>query len=186
VLDSILSLTLPQELTVVIIGAMPVAELRLALPVALNLFGFNWYYALFLSVLGNMLPVPVLLLLWKGLSKLLYKIPFMRKPLDRHFKKMRAKSEAIGKYKFWGMLVFVAVPLPFTGAWTAAFVATILGMKFSTAFWSIFGGVFVAGLIVMALSLLGWTGAVIAVIGAVLIAGWNLRSKKEGKVETVR
>lgn len=173
-LDAILSLDFPRDLTVIIIGSMPVLELRGSLPVAMNVFNLPWHYALFLSILGNMLPVPILILFWRSVRVLLYKIPFMRKPVDRHFEKMKAKSETIGKYRFWGLLVFVAVPLPFTGAWTAAFVSSILGMKFWAALLSIFGGVVVAGLIVMTLSLMGWTGAAIAIAAVALIIGWRL------------
>jgi uncharacterized membrane protein len=183
-LDAILNLNLPRELIVILIGATPIFELRGALPVAINIFGFTWYYALFLSILGNMLPVPLLLLFWNVFSRLLSRISIFQKPLNWLFERTQRQSATIGKYKFWGLLVFVAVPIPLTGAWTASLVAVVLGMKFWLAFWSIFGGVIVAGVIVMALSLMGWPGLAIAVIGFVTITVWSLRQNRKRNVET--
>jgi uncharacterized membrane protein len=177
-LERFLALNLPKELIVIIIGAIPIFELRGALPVAINVFGFSWYYSLFLSILGNMLPVPFLLLFWEGFSRLLSHVSFFKRPLDWVFERTRRQSATIGKYKFWGLLVFVAVPIPLTGAWTASLVAVVLGMKFWPAFASIFGGVIVAGVIVMALSLMGWTGAIIATVGFVAITLWGLLRNK--------
>jgi uncharacterized membrane protein len=173
-LDAILNLTLPRELIVILVGATPIFELRGALPVAINIFGFPWYYALFLAITGNMLPVPILLLFWDLFSRLLSRVSFFEKPLNWLFERTRRQSKTIGRYKFWGLLVFVAVPLPFTGAWTASLVAVVLGMKFWPAFWSIFGGVLVAGVIVT-LTLMGWWGVAIAVIGLVALTVWSFR-----------
>jgi uncharacterized membrane protein len=177
-LDEMLALALPKDLIVVLIGTLPIFELRGALPVAINLFGFPWYYALFLSILGNMLPVPFLLLFWDGISNFLVRIGIFQRYLKWLFQRTRRQSFNIAKYKFIGLLVFVAVPVPFTGAWTASLVAIVLGMKFWPAFWSIFGGVIVAGVIVMALSLMGWPGAVIAVIGLIAVTAWSLWKNK--------
>jgi uncharacterized membrane protein len=174
-LDAFLNLTIPRELIVILIGATPIFELRLALPAAINYLSFTWYSALFLSVVGNMLPVPFLLLFWNMFSRLLSRVSFFEKPLNWLFERTRRQSKTIGRYKFWGLLVFVAVPLPFTGAWTASLVAVVLGMKFWPAFWSIFGGVLVAGVIVTALALMGWWGVAIAVIGLVALTIWSFR-----------
>jgi uncharacterized membrane protein len=182
-LDEMLALALPKDLIVVLIGTLPIFELRGALPVAINLFGFPWYYALFLSILGNMLPVPFLLLFWDGISNFLARIGIFQRYLKWLFQRTRRQSFNIAKYKFIGLLVFVAVPVPFTGAWTASLVAIVLGMKFWPAFWSIFGGVIVAGVIVMALSLLGWLGAVIAVIGLAAVTAWSLWKNKSPPAE---
>jgi uncharacterized membrane protein len=183
-LDAILNLNLPRELIVILIGAAPIFELRGALPVAINIFGFPWYYALLLSILGNMLPVPFLLLLWNAVTGVLSRIGLFKKPLDWLFERTQRQSATIGRYKFWGLLVFVAVPIPLTGAWTASLVAIVLGMKFWPSFWSIFGGVIVAGVIVTALSLMGWLGAAIAGIGFATITVWSLRRNRKQAIET--
>ena len=179
ILDIILALNLPKELIVILIGATPIFELRGALPVAINVFEFPWYYSLLLSIFGNILPVPFLLLFWDQFSRFLYRINIFRKPLDWLFIRTKRQSASIGKYKFWGLLIFVAVPLPFTGAWTASLVAVVLGMKFWPAFWAILGGVLVAGVIVMALSLMGWPGAVIATIGVIIVTIWSLMRNRQ-------
>jgi len=183
-LDAILNLNLPRELIVILIGATPIFELRGALPVAINIFGIAWHYALLLSILGNMLPVPFLLLFWNVFSRLLSRINIFKNPLNWLFERTQRQSATIGKYKFWGLLIFVAIPIPLTGAWTASLVAVVLGMKFWPAFWSIFGGVIVAGVIVTALSLMGWLGAAIAIVGFAAITIWSLRQNRKQTTET--
>jgi len=182
-LDEMLALALPKDLIVVLLGTLPIFELRGALPIAINLFGFPWYYALFLSILGNMLPVPFLLLFWDGLSNFLARIGIFQRYLKWLFQRTRRQSFNIAKYKFIGLLVFVAVPVPFTGAWTASLIAIVLGMKFWSAFMAIFGGVIVAGVIVMALSLMGWIGAAIAVVGLAAVTAWSLWKNKSPSAE---
>jgi uncharacterized membrane protein len=76
-----------------------------------------------------------------------------------------------------GLVLFVAVPLPITGAWTGSFAAVLFGLKFKHAFLSIVVGVFIAGVIVTCLSLLGWIGALIAgvALGALTVFGlWKI------------
>ena len=184
-LDQIIALNLPKELIVTLIAMTPIFELRGALPVAINLFGFSWPYALIISITGNMLPVPFLLLFWDGLSRFLGRISYFRRPLKWLFDRTQRHSAEIGKYKFIGLLVFVAIPLPFTGAWTASLVAIVLGMKFWPSFLSILGGVVVAGVIVTSLSLLGWWGAGIAIAGTVAILVWSLRRNNRHSQESI-
>lgn len=175
-LDAILNLNLPRELIVILIGATPIFELRGALPYAIYELHYQWHYALFLSILGNMLPVPFLLLFWNILTRFLSRISIFKKPIDWLFERTQRQSATIGKYKFWGLLVFVAIPLPFTGAWTASLVAIVLGMKFWPAFWSIFGGVIGAGIIMLAIvmgfsfafSTMGWIG--VGIVSLILVA----------------
>ena len=166
-LDRILSLPLSKELIVVLIGVLPIFELRGALPIGINLFRLTWYYAFFLSVVGNMLPVPLLLLLFNGISKLFYRVSFFKRPLDWISDHTKRRSQSVVRYGLPGLLVLVAIPLPFTGAWTASLVAVLLGIRFISAFLTIFTGVIIAGVIVTILSLMGWVGASVA--GAVLI-----------------
>ncbi len=168
-LDKILGLDMPREAIVVFIATLPIFELRGSLPVAINIFHFPWYWALILSVAGNMLPVPFLLLFFNTISKLVYRSSFLKKPMDWLNSRVEKNCETIEKYGVIGLLVFVAVPVPFTGAWTASLVAAVLRMRFFPSFMSILGGVVVAGVIVLALSLMGWTGALIAGLGLVVV-----------------
>ena len=177
-LDRILSLNIPREALVVFIATLPVFELRGSLPVAINILHFPWYSALTLSIIGNMLPVPFLLLFFNAVSRLLYRMAFFKKSLDWLLARTRKNSESIEKYGVIGLLIFVAIPVPLTGAWTASLVATVLGMKFLPAFMSILGGVVVAGVIVLILSLMGWMGATIAGVGLIVIVFLGMRQAK--------
>jgi len=171
--EELLSLGFSKELVVLIIAALPIFELRGALPVAINLFHFPWYYALLLAIIGNLLPVPVILLFLNAISRWLSKIGFFDRFLHWLFERTRKRGRVVERYERIGLALFVAIPLPVTGAWTGSLVAVLFGLKFRHAFLSIFIGVCIAGIIVTCLSLLGWTGAVIAgiVLCALAISG---------------
>ena len=168
--EQLLSLGFSKELIVLIISALPPLELRGALPVAINLFHFSWYYALLLAIIGNLLPVPFILLSVNALSRLLGKIGFFNRMLNWLFERTRRRGKIIERYKRIGLMLFVAIPLPVTGAWTGSVAAVLFGLKFKHALLSIFVGILIAGTIVTCLSLLGWVGAIIAGIGLVCLA----------------
>ncbi len=161
-IEAIKNLDILKEFIVLILSAAPISELRGAIPVAINSFGFHWYYAFFLAIIGNMLPVPLILLFMESVTRWLSKIPVMKKFFDWLFERTRNKSGQIQKYGSLGLILFVAVPLPITGAWTGSIAAVLLGIGFKRAFFSIFIGVIIAGIIVTCLALLGWAGAIIA------------------------
>jgi uncharacterized membrane protein len=172
--DELLGLGFSKELVVLVISALPVLELRGALPVAINLFHFPWYYALLLAIIGNLAPVPFLLLFFNTFSRLLSKIGIFEKMLHWLFERTRRRGKIINRYERIGLALFVAIPLPVTGAWTGSFAAVLFGLKFKHAFLSIFIGVFIAGIIVTCLALLGWIGAIIAGIGFSSLAVFGL------------
>ena len=172
--EELLALGFSKELVVLVISALPVLELRGALPVAINLFHFPWYYALLLAIIGNLLPVPFLLLFLSNISRLLSKIGIFEKMLHWLFEHTRRRGKIINRYERIGLALFVAIPLPVTGAWTGSLAAVIFGLKFKHAFLSIFAGVLIAGAIVTCLCLLGWTGAIIAGIGLGTLAIFGL------------
>ena len=171
--DELLGLGISNALVVLIIAALPILELRGALPVAINLFHFPWYYALPLAITGNLLPVPFILLFLDTTTRLLSKIGLFKRILDWLFKRTRERGRVVERYERIGLALFVAIPLPVTGAWTGSLAAVLFGLKFKHAFLSIFIGIFIAGIIVTCLSLLGWAGAVIAgvVLGGLAVAG---------------
>ena len=173
-LDKLLSLGFSKELIVLAISASPLVELRGALPVAINLFHFPWYYALLLCIVGNLLPVPLILLFLDTLSRFLSKVEIFRRMLNWLFEHTRRRGKIIERYERIGLALFVAVPLPVTGAWTGSLVAILFGLKFKHAFLSISIGVFIAGTIVTCLCLLGWAGAIIAGIGLSSLAVLSL------------
>jgi uncharacterized membrane protein len=172
--EQILNLDIARQLIVIIIAALPVVELRGALPIAINVFNMPWYWAYALAVIGNMLPVPILLLFFDGLARLVSKLPVGKKVVDWVFRHTRRHEAMIQKYEWLGLMLFVAVPLPITGAWTGSIIAFILGMRFTYSLLSILCGVIIAGAIVTSLCLLGWIGAIIAgvVLAALAIIGW--------------
>jgi len=169
-IEELVNSGISRELIVVIVSALPIFELRGALPLAINLFHIPWYWALSLAVVGNMLPVPFLLLFLESLAKGIGRIESGKKLVEWVFKHTRQRSRVIEKYEKIGLALFVAIPLPLTGAWTGSIAAFLLGLKFSYAFLSILSGVIIAGAIVTSLCLLGWIGAIIAGIGLSILA----------------
>ena len=168
--EELLNLGFSEELVVLIIAALPILELRGALPVAINLFHFPWYYAFLLAIIGNLVPVPFILLFLNALSRLLSKINVFKNMLNWLFERTRRRGQIIERYERIGLTLFVAIPLPVTGAWTGSLAAVLFGLKFKHAFLSIFIGILIAGTIVTCLSLLGWVGAAIAGVGLSVLA----------------
>jgi len=173
-IEALIASGLAKELIVIIIAALPVVELRGALPVAINVFHMPWYQAFCLAVIGNLLPVPILLLFFDSLAKVISKIDIGKRLVNWVLQRTRRHGEVIERYERIGLILFVAIPLPVTGAWTGSIAAFLLGLKFNYAFLSILCGVIIAGAIVTCLCLLGWVGAAIAGIGlsTLAILGW--------------
>ncbi len=140
------------EMTVFIGAAIPVLELRGAIPVGLA-FGLAPIEVLLLSLAGSMLPIPILFFAIRPLFRLLMKQDFFHKHLSRMMEKTLAKSGKIKKYEFWGLVIFVGIPLPGTGVWTGTLAAVLLDMRFKKALPALFLGDLLAGCIVMAVSL---------------------------------
>lgn len=168
--EELLKYGFSKELVVLFIAALPIFELRGAIPVAINLFHFPWYYALILSLIGNLLPVPFILLFLDTVSRMLSKVSYFKRMLNWLFERTKKRGNLIEKYEVIGLALFVAVPLPATGAWTASLAAVLFGMKFRQSFLAIAIGVFMAGVIVTCLSLLGWIGASIAGVALAALA----------------
>lgn len=176
IINKLLTLNIPHELIVVTVATLPIAELRGALPLAINQFQIPWYEAFCLSVIGNMIPVPILLLFLDPLARAVSHIEIGRKFICWVFEHARRQGKTIEKYERLGLTLFVAIPLPITGAWTGSIAAFLLGMKFRPSIISILSGVIIAGIIVTSLCLLGWLGAIIAGIGlcsAVALRWWK-------------
>ncbi len=174
-IEQLLSWNISQELIVVIVSALPVTELRGALPIAINLFHMPWHKAFYLAIIGNLLPVPILLLFLDPLAKAVSRVEVGRRLVNWVFEHTRRRGKAIERYERIGLTLFVAIPLPVTGAWTGSIAAFLLGLRFRHAFLSILTGIIIAGAIVTSLCLLGWIGAVIAGAGlsAIAILGWR-------------
>lgn len=131
-----------------IISMLPIVELRGAIPVGSLAFKIPWYWCYILCVFGNLLPIPFILIFIKRLIAW-FKTTKRLKKLGLYLEAKAAKNTAkIQKYEVFGLMLFVAIPLPMTGAWTGALVAALTGMKFKNSMISITGGVIIAGAIV--------------------------------------
>jgi uncharacterized membrane protein len=156
-------------LIVVAISMLPVAELRGALPVGINLFHLPLWKVLLLAIVGNMVPIFLVVLLLERVVLLLGRIRIFKRFFDWLFKRTRSKSGAIAKYEFWGLAIFVGIPLPGTGAWTGAVAAVAMDMPYWRSLLSIFLGVLMAAAAVTLLCLLGIWGAVIAGVALAVV-----------------
>lgn len=177
-LDSLINSSLSRELITVLLAMLPIAELRVALPISVTVFNLPWWEGYYLSVIGNMIPVPFLLLFFNAVSRLVQKVPIGKRFIDWLLRSTSRKTGVIEKYKLVGLAVFVAIPLPLTGAWTGSLAAIILGMKFWPSLVAILTGVLVAGAIVVILTLMGWLGAGIAIAALIILAVlgvWKIR-----------
>lgn len=135
-----------------VISAVPVIELRGAIPYALG-NNIPWQLALITAVVGNMLPVPFILLFLRKVFEWLSKFKLTAPLVDWLERVARKKSRTVIKYAVIGLIILVAIPLPGTGAWTGALVASVLDIRLKTAVPAIFCGVVIAGIVVTALSL---------------------------------
>jgi len=146
---------LPKEAVTLILAALPISELRGAIPVALAMKQ-PLIKTLILAYIGNMLPVPLLLVLLEPISNALRRIPIWRRFFDWLFENTKKKAELVARYEAIGLMLFVAVPLPATGAWTGCVAASLFKIKFRYAFMAIFLGVVIAGIVVTLLTLIGF------------------------------
>ncbi len=158
---------LSAEAAIAAISTLPIVELRGAVPVGIVAFEMPWWKVYLIAVAGNMIPIPFILLLLGPVSEFLMRFKMGKKFFDWLFARTRKKSASIEKYEALGLTIFVAIPLPVTGGWTGSMAAFLMGIPFWKAMLYILLGVMIAGVIMTALSLMGWIGAAIA--GIVLI-----------------
>ena len=145
--------TVGEELCVFFCSMIPIIELRGAIPMGFAL-GLPWWQSYILSVLGNMLPVPFILLFIRAVLSFMTKskVKLFNKVAGWLNRKVEKNKDKISKYSFWGVCFFVAVPLPVTGAWTGSLVAAMIDMKFWKAFLSALLGVMIAGVVMTLIS----------------------------------
>lgn len=146
-----------EALNIFLLAMTPVGELRVAIPVALLVYNLNWFWAYFISVVGNMIPVVFLLLFLGPVSQWFSKkLNFCNKFFNWLFERTRRKSNPrIEKYGAVALITFVAIPLPLTGAWTGSIVAFLFNIPFKKAFPLIFLGVLISGVIMLLLTQTG-------------------------------
>ena len=146
--ESLQGLGLFQQIFIILLISMiPVIELRGALPIAM-IAGVPWYIALPTAIIGNMLPAPFILLFIRKIFKWLREHTRLGGLVDRLENKGFKNIKKVQKYELWGLTLFVAVPLPGTGAWTGALIAALTDMRLKKSMISLTVGVIGAGVIV--------------------------------------
>ncbi len=144
---------IPDWLVVFIISLCPILECRLGMFTAIVLLQMNPFVGFIISFLGNILPIPFILLLINWIFEVLKKVPGINRIIFWLEEKTLKKRDKIDKYGIWGLLLFVAIPLPGTGGWTGALLASLLHLDKKKSFGVISVGVFIAGFIITLLSL---------------------------------
>jgi len=143
------------ELVVFVISMLPILELRGGL-IAASLLGIPWQTAAIICIIGNVLPIPFILFFikkifaWlkttKALGSLIHKLE--KRGLEKGEEMVRRHPARV----LFGLYVFVAIPLPGTGGWTGALVASLLNMRIKHSFWTILAGVATAAVIMLLLA----------------------------------
>ncbi len=147
------------ELISFFVSMLPVLELRGGL-IAAKLMNVEFFKAFAICFIGNMLPIPFILLFIRKIFNLMKKIPQIESVICKLEARSLRKADNVKKYRLLGLLLFVAIPLPGTGAWTGALIADLLDIRIKHSFPVIALGVFIAGIIISILSygLLGLIG----------------------------
>lgn len=135
-----------------LVSMLPVVELRGGIPFGVAA-GLPVWAAYLAAVIGNLIPVPFIVVYIRRIFMFMRQhMPRLNSVVDKMEQKAHLKSAAVLKYQYLGLAIFVAIPLPGTGAWTGALVAAFLDMRLKKAMPSIAGGVLSAGLIISILS----------------------------------
>ncbi len=148
-----------RELVVFIISMIPILELRGGL-IAASLLQIPITTAVPLCILGNVIPVPFILLFIRQIFKVLRNVRGIGRIIEKLEKRALGKSDSIKNYEFWGLVIFVGVPLPGTGAWTGSLIAALLEVDFKKAILAVFLGIIMATVIMSVVSY-GLIGALI-------------------------
>lgn len=140
-----------KEIVIFLISMVPILELRGGLLVA-KLIEVPITTAIPLCIIGNIIPIPFILLFIKQIFKLLKKVEFFKKIIEKLESRAMNKSESIKKYEFWGLVLFVGIPLPGTGAWTGSLIAALLEIDFKKAILAELLGIAIATIIMSIVS----------------------------------
>lgn len=140
-----------KELIIFIISLMPILELRGGL-IAATLLGLDGVTSFIICFIGNIIPIPFILWFITPIFNRMKKTKRLKKLVDKLEKKAMAKKDQIEKLQYLGLLLFVGIPLPGTGAWTGSLIASLLDMNKKKALIAAILGVVMAGIIMMILS----------------------------------
>lgn len=148
IVEAITGADVGKYLATLIISMIPVIELRGAIPIGVSL-GLSHAEAMGISIIGNMLPVPFIILfirpIFRWMTRKSGKLARLAEKLET---KAEGKWDRIHRYQFFALTIFVAIPLPGTGAWSGALIAAVMNMRLRNALPSILLGVLIAGVLV--------------------------------------
>ncbi len=179
--ESIDKFNVSPELKVFFISMIPIFELRGGIPIGMLKYKLPVWKVFPIAVIGNMFPIFFILLFFDFVTNICFKVPILKRILQAIFRRTRRKSEIILKYEEIGLMFFVAIPLPVTGAWTGSLAAYLLGLKFWKSILFIFFGVLIAGVVVSFLASLKWLGALIAAVALLFVFISNYLKKRKMK-----
>ncbi len=141
------------EITTIVFAMLHISELRGAIPYSVTIVKMPWQEAYVISVIENFIPV-ILILYWFGpVSEYLRRFTVFDRFFDWLFARTRRKGKMIQRFEVLGLILFVAIPLPVTGAWTGSVAAFIFDIKKRVALPAILAGIMIAGVIVTLASL---------------------------------
>lgn len=149
-----------RELVIFIISMIPILELRGGL-IAASLLKVPITTAVPICIIGNVIPVPFILLFIRQIFKLMRNVPVIGSIIRKLEKRAMGKSDSIKKYEFWGLVLFVGIPLPGTGAWTGSLIAALLEVDFKKAILAVLLGIAMATIIMSVVSY-GLLGAIVS------------------------
>lgn len=148
-----LSQFISPEGAVFVISMIPILELRGGL-LAASLLKIPAATAIPICIIGNIIPIPFILLFIRQIFKLLKRTRLFRGLIEKLEKRAMGKSDKIRRYEFWGLLLFVGIPLPGTGAWTGSLIASLLEIDIKKSSIAILGGIIMATVIMYVFSYL--------------------------------
>ena len=146
-----LSQFISAEMVIFIISMIPILELRGGL-LAASLLKIPAATAIPICILGNIIPIPFILLFIRKIFKLLKKTKIFRGLIEKLENRAMSKSDQIKRYEFWGLLLLVGIPLPGTGAWTGSLIASLLEIDIKKSSLAILGGLIMATVIMYVVS----------------------------------
>ena len=176
---------LPEWFQIFFMSMIPWFESRYVIPLAILSYGWEWYHAFPIAIVGNILPIPFILKFFHIIEKWLRNYKFWANLMDWLFARTRARADSkIRRYEHIGLLIFVAFPVPFTGAWTGALIAYLFNLKFGRSLITIFLGILAAASIMTIVTLTGisWVYLVLGIViaGVIMTLIVALGSKKDG------
>ncbi len=155
IIDFIYSLGLSPKTMILLLGTLPVTELRASIPVGILVLNQSIKVAVLYSIIGNILPIAPIYFFLEPVSRRLSRTKVMREFFEWLLERARKRSRLVEKYEALGLMLFVSIPLPGTGVWTGCLIASLLRIRFVPTFLAASAGVVIAAIIVTTLTVIG-------------------------------